>query len=449
MNTASQNAKPFYSQCSVTTIKENLKLFAFQTSSTISILKCENLNSWRNFSQIDLKEPTLQKVPISHFEFLPPPSENLESYTKEIMIGYRNGLVLHVNYIENIVLNKFNQLDIEEGEKYVSVQSILFSPKNNIGFYVLFSNNLLMHYLMEKTGENQEFLDEKSRIVDKKKPNSKNKAKALLSSNSYEIKHNRFEGMPELNFSSGRNLDKIAKNPTSFYFFDCAAISDATFHQNNHFKKLGSEFIFAFVGYDGFLRIFDLELRKPLFSFKSNYGGFTNLSFNKYGDLVALSGHDDNIVVLNLSNFGYLTIEGHKSFMTKVILKDLDEKYIRVYASSMDGTVSITDVNTFEIGLKTSFDTQIVDKKKGPTKVFFSDYKSKRVMAKNINFACNEGVGNIIFNDPQFLTAGYDGGIAVWNIENENDKKKEKDKDNEEETQNGERRNSKKKSYED
>ena len=435
MNTASQNIKPFYSQVSIANIKDGLKLFACQTSSCITILKCENINNWKQYQQIDIKDAPSVKIPIGHFEFLPPPSENLDSYSKEMLIGYRNGLILHINYMENTIINKFNQYETDDGDKYISVQTILFSPKPNTGFYVLFSNNLLMQYLLEKTGENQDFINEKNRIVDKKKP-GKTKGKSPTANGSFEVKLHRFEGMSELNFTSGRNLDKNAKNPTNFYFFDCPAISEGVFHQSPHFKKMGSDVIFAFVGYDGYLRIFDLEQKKALYSFKSNYGGFNNLSFNKYGDLVALSGHDDNIVVLNLSNYGYVTIEGHKSFISSVILKDIDEKFIRLYAGSMDGSVSITDINTFEIGLKNQLDTQVVDKKKSPIKIFFSDFKSRRILAKNISFACNEGVGNVIFHDPHFLSSGYDGGIQVWSIENEKkEKEEETEKDDNEKTE--------------
>ena len=443
LNTNSQSIKPFYSQCSITNIKDNFKLFAFQTSSTVSLIKCENLNKWSVFAQIDLKDSTVQKQLIAHFEFLPSPSENLDSYTKEMMIGYRNGLILHINYLDNAVINKFNVVN-EEGEKLVSVQTILFNPKTHTNFYVLFSNSLLMKYSLEKAPENQAFLEEKSRIVDKKKTIGKNKLKGMVKDNTYEINSHKFEGSPELNFRSGNNMDKVAKNPMNFYYFiNCNAISEAVFNQNNFFKKFSVDLIFAFVGYDGYLRIYDLEQNKALYSFKSNFGGFNNLNFNNSGELVVLSGHDDNVVVFNLSNQNYLTIEGHKSFISKVLITDIDDKYIRVYAGSMDGTFSITDINLNDYGLKSYVDNPYIDKKKFPIKIFFNDIKSQRIMAKNINIGNNEGIGSIMFHDPHFLCAGYDGAVSIWSIETEKEKKKEDDEENYD-SENGEKDKNKK-----
>jgi len=441
LNASSLPSRIFYSQCAITPIKDNFKLFAFQTSSTISLIKCENIIKWNVFSQIDLKDPSVQKLTISHFEFLPSASENFDSYTKEMLIGYRNGMIVHINYLENSILNKFNVLEMEEREKIISVQSIIINPKTPNNFYVLFSNSLLMQYSIEKTEENQPFLEEKSRIVDKKKA-AKNKNKSFIKENNFEINHNKYEGMHEFNFHYGRNLDKLAKNPMNFMFFKCNAISEAKILQNNYFRKLGIEMILAFVGYDGFLRIYDLEQKKPLISFKSNYGGFNNLFFNKTGDLVALSGQDDNIVILSLSNYAYLTIEGHKSFITKVVLNDIDEKHVRVIAGSMDGTFSITDINTIEIGLKNLTNSQFNDKRKYPIRIFFSDFQSKRINAMNINNGNNEGIGSIMFHDPHLIVAGYDGVVSVWSIEIE--KERTKEIENGEETENGQKNNNKK-----
>lgn len=404
------------------------------------MIKCENVCKFSIFSQIEIKDSIVQKHSISNFEFLPSPLENLDSFTKEMLIGYRNGMILHINHMDNSILNKFNIIDYEEGDKFIAVQTILISPKNPSIFYVLFLNGLLMQYTLEKTEENLSFLEEKSRIVERKKGNSKNKGKPLPKENNFEIKNNKFEDMQELNFVCGKNLDKFAKNPLNFFFFNCAAISDAIFQKNNFFKKYGYEFIFAFVGYDGFFRIYDLETRKPLFSFKSNYGGLNHISFNKTGDLVALAGHDDNVVILNLANYSYLTIEGHKSFITKVVLTDIDEKFLRVFASSMDGTISITDINTLEIGFKTLTDSQIGEKRKFPIKVIFSDFRCKRVLAKNINLGNFEGVGSIIFHEPHLIAAGFDGSVTIWNVDFEKEKKIEKES-TEEELENGEKKN--------
>lgn len=437
LNTSCSSSRPFYSQCSITKIKDNFKLFAFQTSASISLIKCENNTKWSVYTQIELKDPLVQRQNVSHFEFLSTPSENLDSYTKEMLIGYRNGLLLQINYLENSIINKFNIVNYEEGEKYVSVQSILLNPIDPFTFYVLFSNSVLVKYALEKTEENQSFLEEKSRIVDKKKP-IKNKNKTQVKeNNNFKIIPNKYPLTPELNFTQGINLDKEAKNPLSFFFFsNCNAILEASLTQNAYFfNKYGANLLFTFVGYDGFLRIYDIETATPLLTFKSNYGGLNHFCYNSTGDLIGLAGHDDNIVLLDVETQNYITIEGHRSFVSKVILQDLTDNFIRVFAGSMDGNVSITDFSLEDVGIiKKSLNSEknLKDKTKLPLKIIFNDFQAKRTKAKNINLGNCEGIGSIIFHEPHFIAAGFDGTVTIWSLEMEKENKKENNKDNNE-----------------
>ena len=80
-------------------------------------------------------------------------------------------------------------------------------------------------------------------------------------------------------------------------------------------------FIIAYAGFDGFLRVVDINNLLPILSFKSNYGGINNLSIEKdpKSSLIALACQDDSTVVLNLETRTYLRISGHLSFISKAI----------------------------------------------------------------------------------------------------------------------------------
>lgn len=414
---------------------------AFQTSSSVSLIKCENNNKLNIYSQIEIKDQCVLRQTIGHFEFLTSAQENMDSYSKEMLLGYRNGLILQINYLDNSIINKFNIVNYEEGEKFVAVQTILLNPKDSLSFYVLYSNSVLMKYLLEKTEENQSFLEEKSRIVDKKKQSNKTKAKISNrdENNNFEIKPYKFAGFPELNFISGKNYDKEAKNPTNFIFFSCNAISEAGISQNQYFyNTFGANIIFTYVGYDGFLRIFDLELEKPIFSFKSNFGGINHFSYNSTGDIIALAGHDDNIVLLDFDSYSYVALEGHRSFISKVILQDICPNYIRVFGSSMDGNVSITDINLQDVGFqrKSSINSNKSqkDKNKLPIKVIFNDFEAKRHQVKNLNLGNADGVGSIIFHEPHLISSGFDGSVSIWGLEFEKEKKKDEKENDESES---------------
>ena len=76
----------------------------------------------------------------------------------------------------------------------------------------------------------------------------------------------------------------INKDLLSFYKFKCKTISDVIVIPNNHFlSKLVEEnnkydpLIIAFTGYDGYMRVLDIENLTPIFSFKSNFGGFNSV----------------------------------------------------------------------------------------------------------------------------------------------------------------------------
>lgn len=98
-----------------------------------------------------------------------------------------------------------------------------------------------------------------------------------------------------MNFIGYTNLYKDQPNPHNFYKFNCTTITDVCLKSHTFFQYLGAKpyfsestspsknkksetnnqyIILAFVGYDGYLRIFDFYRINPLLSFKSHFGGF-------------------------------------------------------------------------------------------------------------------------------------------------------------------------------
>jgi len=79
----------------------------------------------------------------------------------------------------------------------------------------------------------------------------------------------------------------------------------------------------ALASYDGYLLIYDYGKLEPLFSFKSQFGGYNSLTISDNCDMIALSGHDDCITVIDMNTFGFIRCEGHKSFIGKTIFQTM------------------------------------------------------------------------------------------------------------------------------
>lgn len=105
-----------------------------------------------------------------------------------------------------------------------------------------------------------------------------------------------------MNFIGCTNLNKDLPNPYNFYKFNCTTITDVCLKSHTFFQYLGAKpfltkkkdyhlfIILAFVGYDGFLRIFDYNRINPLLSFKSHFGGFQCIKFSEDCELIGLGG---------------------------------------------------------------------------------------------------------------------------------------------------------------
>lgn len=106
-------------------------LFAFQTSSTIAILRCIGCE-WKVLLQLDIPE----KAPISCFEFL-----GIDNF---LIVGLKNGVVLIMDTATSKVLKKFQWNVQLTGLEYPQV---IFRDPNKIGnFFVLFTSGLMLGF---------------------------------------------------------------------------------------------------------------------------------------------------------------------------------------------------------------------------------------------------------------------------------------------------------------
>ena len=119
-------------------------LFAFQTSSTIAILRCIGCE-WKVLLQLDIPE----KAPISCFEFL-----GIDNF---LIVGLKNGVVLIMDTTTSKVLKKFQWNVQLTGLEYPQV---IFRDPNKIGnFFVLFTSGLMLGFegkRKEEGGEAEE-----------------------------------------------------------------------------------------------------------------------------------------------------------------------------------------------------------------------------------------------------------------------------------------------------
>ncbi len=111
----------------------------------------------------------------------------------------------------------------------------------------------------------------------------------------------------------------------------------------------------CYTGLDGFFRIIDLNENLPILSFRSNYGGFNSFQLSSNCEMVALSCQDDSIIILDIDNFKYICLTGHKSFTTRVIFHEFNPYVVRIVSCSSDTFISISE---FDRGLTLQWDDE-------------------------------------------------------------------------------------------
>lgn len=118
-----------------------------------------------------------------------------------------------------------------------------------------------------------------------------------------------------------------------------------------------TDLICIFTGNDGYLRVFSLLKNQYLLVSEYLYGGLNWVDINEEHTLMAIATQDDSVIILNLESSSALKVSIHSSFvtycgfhtqLTSLISSKLlgDFNYTsRVFACSMDGTMSVIDLN--------------------------------------------------------------------------------------------------------
>jgi hypothetical protein len=109
--------------------------------------------------------------------------------------------------------------------------------------------------------------------------------------------------------------------------------------------KSSDSLLLAFTGLDGYFRIIEMRAMDPLFSFRSDYGGFSSFAFNQTYSMVCLAGQDDTTYVVHFEQkVTWLKLQGHNSFISRAVFSTESEALVRVISGSYDGYLSFTEL---------------------------------------------------------------------------------------------------------
>ena len=444
LNTSANLQRPYYAQISIATNGYEEKLIAVKTSSSIIVVKFDKITFVDHKKLIFGDDRLDRSTPISFtFKDILYTGNNMP----DLVIGYRSGLVAVINPKDRKILNFLNYDDKKmECIKKAAPNLIISMPgTKNDEILVLYSDSTIMRYNTKNKGLNQLFQEKLKTFEEKKKFNFGRKTIGPFTFGSVYNDNN-----PEFNMLFARNTDEINMNPLEFIKFECKTISDINVVQHKSFgeifKRKEEFLVLALVTYNGYFLMYDYSRMESLFSFKSKFGGFSTFTFNNNYQLVALSGHDDCITVIDLITFGFFKCEGHKSFLSKVIFqtipskktKDYDElshekekilensnfagkiqpkdeyNYNRIIAGSLDSNVSIWE---FE---KDFFNTHkysnIVNTKTLPVSINSQKYKKINILQAISWFKMKDAVGWIEIVDELLIINTFDGYISTYMI---------------------------------
>ena len=427
INTNAHTQKPFYPELASHKFSGSIfQYICIKAATDISILRMEPKT--RNISILhpiffeDFK-PTDGFIP-GPFSFIP--------MSSTLILSYENGCLITIDFLKKELINVLNQSASNLTHK--PVVQILLDPIDCNMIYLLYEDSTMIKYNINLE-ENSYFLDKFTKFHEKTSFHTKtnrfiykHKENDVL-----ELKRSFLETMPELNYFSAYNKEIPMKNPLSYHKFNCSFISKAQIHISPFFERINAKSekngkrlaVFAYIGFDGFLRIFDYFWWTPLISYKSHYGGFNSLSFSEKGDLIALAGHDDNITILDLLTYKTLTITGHRSFPTKVLISEPENNIIRVLPSALDSYISISEFDKRVFELETDeFRSEGVKEDRFPKRILYQE--TERMPLKPLYFlkVSNEGVGDIEYFEGYLFVNGYDGIVSVWNYDTEELKNK-------------------------
>lgn len=419
INTNAQTQKPFYP---LTVIMPHSSYFAVKAANDLSILKVQDKDiTVFNSLMIEEFKNTEGFIPVQ-FNFV---KEELEEKSS-ILVAYENGKLIQMNFFTKEIIKILNNMPINSTHKQASM--IINDPINKYEFFIVYEDSTVLKYGV-KYEESQYFLEKISKFEQKTSFNPiNNRFKYKHKDNDFlEMKKATSNNLPELHFFYALNKDPHQKNPISYHKFSCNKISHMEFCISPFFSSISAQAsktvppqygVMAYVGLDGFLRIFDYFWWVPLVSYKSFFGGFNHVAFSEKGDLVALAGQDDNITVLDLLTMRSLVIQGHKSFVSKVMISEPEPNIMRVLASSLDSFLSMSEFDKRLFGLDDDNNAREMKKvERFPKKQSFHDKEKMAIKPLYFLKVSNDGLAGFdLFNDFLFIFS-YDGVVSVWTFE--------------------------------
>jgi len=357
-NTTANLTPPFYAKINFTKSLSGGKILGIKTSQSITFLFFKNaeLEEPKKFV---LEDEVLNKQVISSFIFkdevyssASPPS---------MLIGYKSGVIAHADCFEEKVLGLYNFDEKNKNANKTATVSHLItlpSPDNN-EVLALFEDSTMMKYNVETQSQNTFFIEKLKKFeakinfdkaLNKFKHKTKTKNNIRYSSYITELK-------PEFSHFYAFTQDSTIQNPLAYYKFNHRTISDIVVKKHSLFTKVASrEFseteitVLAFTSLDGFLTIFELRRMKPILSYKSRFGGINSLNFSENCEMLALSGQDDCITVLNLLSLTAVYCEGHRSFVSRAIFHPISQHeeendYVRVIGAGLDAKLTFWELH--------------------------------------------------------------------------------------------------------
>jgi len=438
-NTTSNLTPPFYAKINFTKSLSGGKILGIKTSQSITFLFFKN-TELEEPKKLVVEDETLNKQTISTFIFK---NETYSSTSPPtLLIGYKSGIIAHIDCFDEKVLGIYNYEEKTKNiNKPVSVSHLITLPdSNNKEVLALFEDSTMMKYSVNTQSQNT-FFNEKlkkfeakinfDKALNKFKHKTKTKNNIRYSSYITELK-------PEFSHFYAYTQDSTIQNPLAYYKFNHRTISDIVVKKHSIFTKIAPRdfsdnqiSVLAFTSLDGYLVLFELSKMKPILSYKARFGGINSLSFSENCELVALSGQDDCITVINLLSLTAICCEGHRSFVSRAIFQTIPTSgqenhanfksdYIRVVGAGLDGKISFWDLykNDFQ-GNKTSSLPESMQ----PLQLSASTMSMTKMSSPAHLEQIKDAVGSIEICENILAQCSYDGLIATYVIKDltEND----------------------------
>ncbi|KAM3138012.1 hypothetical protein pb186bvf_009907 [Paramecium bursaria] len=282
-----------------------------------------------------IKEKATQK-----YIFEDPSHLNLSSFKffdqDHIILGFKEGSV----QIRQLTQFKHKFIELNgQNDKILIQKKVLRIHTYEYDVLVLFYDGIVVLYDTKKTYENGQ--------IDKFFKLYFNDHKKLVPNQLCKS----FGYYQFLNYGEFTNFSLQQKigNPVQIFRFENQMNEVIQLPQNplkylKNYEEYQEQKIIAMSGLDGYFRIMDTQNR-PLFSFKTEYGGILSFSFNQTFQMVCIASQDDSVYVVNfVKQISYIKIIGHNSFIQRAAFSSISASDFRIICGCLDGSVSFTDL---------------------------------------------------------------------------------------------------------